>query len=258
MNWRKYFRAARFMLLLMILAAPIPVMSLLVRPIQIDLKSSGSGTNSSFEVVNDRNRPIAVEVTVQSLEIPELGEVKLSPNDGANFQIFPPIASIPAGKKQVFRVKWIGAPDIPQSQLYMFLTAELPVKREAAEIENSVQILYAINSVVAVAPANRKPAISITKVDRAKSADGKEGVQITFTNDSPAHGYIGSAEIGLSVAGGGWQTTVNNAKSGKAFGMGLIPANAKRVMFVPVDALPPSGEISAAFASPPGRSEGIF
>jgi fimbrial chaperone protein len=254
MNWRKYLRATRFALPLLILAAPIPVWSLLVRPILIDMKASGSGTNSSFEVINDRNRSIAVEVAVQTLNIPERGETSLTPNDGAEFQIFPPIASIPAGKKQVFRVKWIGAPDLQQSKLYTFLTAELPVKREASESGSTVQIVYAINSVVAVAPTNRKPNIVIEKIDRVTSKDGKPGIEILFNNDSVAHGYVGNTEIELSVPGSDWKATVNNPKSGKAFGLGLIPANAKRFMFVPLEGVPATGDIKAELQPVLGRN----
>jgi fimbrial chaperone protein len=254
MNWRKYLRSSRFAVLLLILAAPVPVLGLLVRPILIDMKASGSGTNSSFEVVNDRNRTIAVEVSVQTLNIPERGETSLTPSDGAEFQIFPPIASIPAGKKQVFRVKWIGSPNLQQSKLYTFLTAELPVKREASDDNSTVQVLYAINSVVAVAPANKRPDLSIETIERTTSKDGKPGVEILFKNDSAAHGYVGNTEIELTAAGSDWKANVNDSKTGKVFGLGLIPPNAKRYMFVPLESVPPTGEIKADLQPVLGRN----
>lgn len=252
MFWRKYLKALRWALPAAILAASVPAMSLLVRPILIDMKSSGSGTNSSFEVVNDRNRSIAVEIAVQNLIVPEKGNISLTPNDGANFQIFPPIASIPAGKKQVFRVKWIGTPDLAKSELYMFSTSELPVKREADDV-TSVQVLYAINSVVAVAPANIRPEISIANVERTTSKEGKAGLEITFANSSAAHGYVASSEINLSIAGSDWSATLDEGSIGKSFGLGLVPANAKRVMFVALDGVPPTGQIAAEYKQVFGR-----
>lgn len=252
MIWLKYLKMLRWTMPMAILAASVPAMSLLVRPILIDMKASGSGTNSSFEVVNDRNRPIAVEIAVQNLLIPERGSISLTPNDGANFQIFPPIASIPAGKKQVFRVKWIGAPDLSKSELYMFSTSELPVKREADNV-TSVQVLYAINSVVAVGPANVKPQISVANVERATSKDGKAGLEVTFDNPSMAHGYVANSEIKLSISGSDWSATLDEGTVGKAFGLGLIPPNAKRVMFVAMEGVPPTGQIAAEYSQVLGR-----
>lgn len=252
MNWHKGLRAFRWALPVGMLLASVPALSLLVRPILIDMKASGSGSNSSFEVVNDRNRPIAVEIAVQNLIVPERGAISLTPNDGANFQIFPPIASIPAGKKQVFRVKWIGAPDLAKSELYMFSTSELPVKREADDV-TSVQVLYAINSVVAVAPTNVKPEISIADVERVTSKDGKVGVEITFANSSKSHGYVSSSEINLSIPGSDWTAKLDEGSIGKSFGLGLIPPNAKRVMFVALDGVPPAGEIAAEYTQVLGR-----
>ena len=75
-----------------------PAFGLLVRPILLELTATGQGTSGAIEVVNDRNRPIAVEIKVQSLSIPEVGAPVLAPDpkDGADYMIFPAIASIPA------------------------------------------------------------------------------------------------------------------------------------------------------------------
>lgn len=247
MIWGKLLRWRVALLAMLVLAIPIPATALLVRPILMDLKSSGSNTMGSFEVVNDRNRPITVEITVNRLAIPERGDVTLTPDDGADFQIFPPIAAVQPGKRQIFRVKWIGAPDIPQSQFYMFSTSELPVKRNPEDEVTGVEILYAIQSVVAVGPTGQKPRISIEKVERASAKDGRTGVEITFSNDGAAHGFVNSGQVMLDTKGGGWSKTVGEADVSNAFGLGVVPPHQRRVMFLPVADVPATGELTADF-----------
>jgi fimbrial chaperone protein len=173
-----------FALISLIALPTIPAVALLVRPILINLTTTGSGANGSLEVVNDRNRPMAVEVKVNKLEVPERGAVIVTPDEGSDFQIFPPIASIPAGGRQIFRIRWIGEPNLAASRLFMFSTAELPVAETTGQ--TSVQVLYAIQSVVAVRPPQARSAIEVAEVRRAKSPKGEDGLEIIFANEGAA------------------------------------------------------------------------
>lgn len=254
MIWQKFGPYRWILALMLVLAIPVPAMALLVRPVLMDLKSTGPGASGSFEVVNDRNRPITVEISVSKLAIPERGEVVLAPDDGANFQIFPPIASIPAGKRQIFRIKWIGAPDIPQSETYMFSTAELPVKRTAEEdATTGVEILYAINSVVAVAPANQKPDVSISSVVRKIAKDGRVGLDVTFLNEGSAHGFVSKGQLVLEAKSAGWSKTILESEVSNAFGLGLVPPHQKRAMFIAIPDAPEANDITAEFRPIRGR-----
>ena len=51
-----------------------PAYALLVRPVVVELTSTGNGASSSLEVVNDRNIAMTVEVKVQTLTVPEKGD----------------------------------------------------------------------------------------------------------------------------------------------------------------------------------------
>lgn len=244
-HWRK---PCLFLILLMAFAIPFPAWALLVRPVLLDLTSTGSNSSGSLEVINDRNRPVAVEVTVKKLTLPERGDPVLTPDDGANFQIFPPIASIAPGARQVFRVRWVGNPAPAESQLYMFSTSELPVANRPNS--TTVQVLYAINSVVAVRAPNAKPNIAIDSMARVTRPDGKSGIEITFANTGPSHGFVTQAELELRDDAANWSHTFEPSDLNNAFGLGLVPANSKRVMFLPVADLPPSGDLSAEMRAP--------
>ena len=246
---RAFWRNPRLLLItLLAFAIPFPALALLVRPVLLDLTSTGSNASGSLEVINDRNRTVAVEVTVKKLALPERGDPVLTADDGANFQIFPPIASIAPGARQVFRVRWIGDPAPAESQLYMFSTSELPVADRPDA--TTVQVLYAINSVVAVRAPGAKPNIAIESIARATHPDGKSGVEITFANTGPSHGFVTQSALELKDDTAKWSHTFEPSELNNAFGLGLVPANAKRVMFLPVADLPPSGDFSADMHAP--------
>ena len=228
--------------LLGMLFVAAPGLALLVRPIVINLTSSGSRANSSIEVVNDRNRAVAVEVKVNRLTLPERGPPMVSADPGKDFLIFPAIASIPAGGRQVFRVRYIGDPALAQSKLFMFSSSELPVAENPTAKDAQIQVLYSIHSVVTVSPPKARPAISVVGVERGKNAKGESGVFVTFRNDGPAHGFVNNAQFDLEV--GSWSKKLEAAQLGNVVGLGLIPANARRVMFITMPDVPAVGQLA--------------
>jgi fimbrial chaperone protein len=220
-----------------------PAYALLVRPVVVELTSTGNGASSSLEVVNDRNIAMTVEVKVQTLTVPEKGDPLLTPSNGDDFLVFPTIARIPAGGRQVFRVRYIGEPNPEHSRLFMFSTSELPVSTQPGASKAEVQVLYSINSVVTVRPPKSAAEIKVANVQRATNDKGEQGIEITFQNDGAAHGFIGAASMSLSD--GGWKKALDANSMGKAFGLGLVPAQSRRVMFLALPDAPATGAIQA-------------
>ncbi|GAA4034422.1 hypothetical protein GCM10022281_13170 [Sphingomonas rosea] len=228
-------------LLMGIFALATPSLALLVRPIIIDLNASGTGVNGQIEVVNDRNKPMAIEIKTNSFTLPERGELVLGADAGKDFLIFPAIAQLPPGGRQVFRIRYVGDPAIAQSKLYMFSSSELPVSDAPDNGKARIDVLYSISSVVAVRPPKSKAAISIASVERSVGPDKQPGIRILFQNKGAAHGYVGSTVLDLHS--GAWRKSVSADDTGKAFGLGLVPAGARRSLFIPVANVPASGAI---------------
>ena len=231
--------------------ASAPAVALLVQPVLIKLSTSGSDASAGIEVVNDRATPITVEVSVNALELPERGAPVKTADDGDEFQIFPLQAIIPAGGRQVFRVRWMGDPALAQGKLYMFSTAELPVAM--TEGQTGLSLFYAVESVVAVSPAGSRPDISVEKVERWTNAEGVKGLAVTFDTAGAAIGFVTEGAMRLSVAGSSWSQTISAGEMNSAFGLGVIPANAKRVMFLANETAPAEGEIVARFEPQSGN-----
>ncbi|RIX27031.1 fimbria/pilus periplasmic chaperone [Sphingomonas edaphi] len=242
--WRNWFSAAVLSSLLgAFLMVAAPAIALLVRPVVIELDATGGGSSSSLEVVNDRNVAMTVEVKVSDLSLPEKGAPVLTASDGKDFLIFPTIAKVQPGGRQVFRVRYIGDPRLAKSKLFMFSTSELPLENDKTEKQAQLQVLYSINSVVAVRPSKATADIRVVDAKRATNDKGEAGLELTFTNDGAAHGFIGMANMSLQA--GAWSKNLDRNEMGKAFGLGLIPAQSRRIMFVALADLPASGSIDA-------------
>lgn len=229
--------------------AAAPALALLVQPVLIKMTTSGSASNAAIEVINDRARPVTVEVTVSRLTLPERGAPVQEPDDGDEFQIFPVQAIIPAGGRQIFRVRWIGDPTVDVGKLYMFSTSELPVELEAGQ--SGVSLYYAVESVVAVSPAQAEAEISVAGVERWTNSEGKAGLLITFANDAAAVGYVTEGEMEVSVPGSDWSVRLQPGDMNGAFGLGIVPAASRRAMFLARDDVPASGDLVGRYTPQP-------
>jgi fimbrial chaperone protein len=227
-------------LALMLVATPSS--ALLVQPVFLDMRYTGVQSNGGIRVVNDRNRPVSVEVTVSSLEIPEKGQAVFTPIEGEDFLIFPAVANIPPNGTQIFRIRWVGDPAQAEGKMFAFTTSELPIAIEETS-GAAVQLLYAIQTVVAIGPSGTRAEIAPIAIRRGELSDGAKGVIITFENTGALHGQVNSSTITVS-APGGWSRRMEPADVSNAVGLGLVPANAKREMFLALPDVPEAGELT--------------
>lgn len=226
-----------------------PSSALLVQPIYVDMRYTGARSNSALRVINDRNRPIMVEVTVSRLDIPEEGAPVYTPIDSDDFLIFPAVATIPANGVQMFRVRWVG--DVPpEGKLFALTSSELPGEIQDGDAA-AVQLLYAIQSVVAIGPEDARPEIKAVGVERAVGPENAPGVSILFENEGRLHGQVAQATIMLKS--GDWSRRLEPTDMSNAVGLGVIPAGQKRKLFVPVTGVPEAGALSVSADIPAVR-----
>ncbi len=219
--------------------------ALSVEPIVIEMTPIGQRSTAAISVTNERARATTVEVSVNTLTVPTTGEPQLEPIAGDEFLVFPPQAIIGPGETQVFRVRWVGDPEVNVSQLYMFTTSELPIDLENPAGVETVQILYSINSLVIIQPMEGAPRLSTADVRRAVRGE-EPGVELTVRNDSNMHGYLSMAHVDLVIdEPERWSMRLRRELMGEAIGLGLIPALSERTIFIPVSDIPSTGEIAA-------------
>lgn len=230
-----------------------PAYALLVQPVVIRMQSNGSKASAAITVVNDRNRPNTVEVRVAKLTVPEQGPVQLTADPGNDFLVFPPIATIQPGKTQVFRIRWVGDPVLPEAKSYMFTTSEVPIEQKG---QSGVQLVYAIQSLVTVSSPKLQSTISVASAARGTHAYAATetvpahtapGLIVTFVNDGNDVAYISDYAMRMEIPGTPWKLDVSSADIQQYVGLGLIPPNARRQLFVPVANLPASGDVRFTF-----------
>lgn len=219
-----------------------PSSALLVQPVFLDMRYTGVQSNSGIRVVNDRNRPITVEVTVSSLEIPEKGAPVFTPIEGEDFLVFPAVANIAPNGTQIFRIRWVGDPALAEGKLFAFTTAELPIEMDDST-GAAVQLLYAIQTVVAIGPAGSRAEIAPVAIRRGALEDGTKGVIVTFENTGGLHGQVNSSTMTIASSSG-YSRRLEPADVSNAVGLGLVPANARREMFVALPDVPETGELT--------------
>jgi fimbrial chaperone protein len=129
-----------------------------VEPLLLDLTSAGKGMQQSFKVDNNSAAPLPVEIAVSRIEFGPNGE-QTSARAGQEFLVYPPQAIIAAGASQVFRVQWIGEPDLAKSRSYRFDVSQVPVK--LPKEKSGIQIVLNFGVTVNVAPAQGKADIQV-------------------------------------------------------------------------------------------------
>ena len=138
----------RFTILLALIAAVAALTSIIsphtanamaVTPIVLDIGTTGNTNHAQISVLNDGAKPLPVEIIVSRIELNESGEMDAKPA-ADEFLIFPPQALVRPGATQVFRLQWVGDPQLKRSQSYSFSVNQVPVKMP--EGKSGVQVVF--------------------------------------------------------------------------------------------------------------------
>lgn len=242
-----------FAVFIAVLALCAPAFALLVQPIVIRMQSSGSAANAALTVVNDRNRPNTVEIKINKLVLPEKGPLQLVPDDGKNFLVFPPIATIQPGKTQVFRIRWVGDPALAEAQSYMFTSAEVPIDQPG---QSGVQVVYAIQSLLTVSSPKLTSDVAVVASERTTHdypaserlpARTEQGLAVTFINSGADVAFISDYSMHAEIPGSKWKLDVDSSGIQQYVGLGLVPPHARRQLFLPIADVPPTGDVQFTF-----------
>lgn len=231
--------------------AAAPAQAVLVQPMVIRMTTAGQGSNAAITVVNDKNRPDTIQVKVSKLTVNETGAPITEPVKGDDFLIFPPIATIEAGKTQVFRVRWVGEPKLDKAALYMITSQEVPVDQQGS----GVQVVYAIQTLVAVSTPGMTATpelVSQTPAEHDFAATPQEpahhavGLDVVIGNTGTNALFLSDYSLRLED-GKGFKQDLSPVDVEHAVGLGLVPPQSRRQMFIPVKDLPKTGPVTITF-----------
>ena len=202
--------------------APIVAEAARVSPMIVEVKPLGRQSVARVELVHDGQSDFPAEVQMFRGVISEKGELELVPADG-DFLVFPAQVIVPARSQQVFRVQYIGEPEMAASEMYYMQIRQIPV--DLGSGESRVQVVVNFNVLVNVIPdgANPEPVIDYI---RPITREEVSGLEVRVVNNGTR--YFTAGKLNWEITG--------TAEDGSAVDIGLSPAEVTRLIGVGVTA----------------------
>ncbi len=218
-----------------------------VTPIHVEMKSVGGPSRSQVTVLNTGKAPMPVETMLERLQLDEEGKRKTS-KAGEEFLVFPPQAIIPPGGTQVFRLQWVGEPNLAQSQSYIFNISQVPVQFPKGQ--SKVQVVMGFGVIINVGPNGVDPALKIVG-SGIMNDKGKRRAFITVENPTKTHALL--PEGRLNIAGQGWSQSLTHAEIREKIGIGLVQPGKRRKFVMPFDVPAGVANVQASLDYKPKR-----
>lgn len=219
-----------------ILAGVTAVNAMRVSPMVVEMTTTGTDSVARIEVQNLNAGRLPFETKVTRLTYDENGVTSETPAD-SDFLVFPPQGILPQGARQVLRVQWVGAQDMPTSQAYYLAVNQLPIPLEPGAAQNAqVQVVYHMKALVVVAPPRAQPNVSVSAVQQvpfqpqpAKAGDPMPpkvpGLEVTMKNTGRRHAMMAALKWvveGKDAAGKPQRVVVSEEELSRAIGSGYI------------------------------------
>lgn len=226
--------------------SPITAQATTVSPVMVDLQSGGRHVVANISVNNTGANPLPVEIVVTKLKATATGFEQTKENTD-DLLVVPPLALIPAGQTQTFRVQWIGDPDVAESSHYYIGINQVPVK--LPEGKSAVQVVYNFQVLTSVSSPKRKANLVIRGAAPTTIAEGKPAAAITVENLGDAHDYLSQHRIKISETDASGSSIFEKTISGSEFqqliGYGLVASHSTRTVNIPLELPSPKGTVSA-------------
>ncbi|MBC2778759.1 fimbria/pilus periplasmic chaperone [Parasphingopyxis marina] len=248
-------------LALFLICAPAAANAARVSPMIVELEPVGSGSVARVELTNQGERNIPYEVRVMRGEIDEVGGLSLTPADD-EFLVFPPQTIVQANSQQVFRLQYVGEPELAQSEIYYMSIQQVPVAFE--EGVSQVQVVINYNVLVNVVPDGTAPAAvveSIEVTERLPEVEPEDplaqpdeenqeqqtaqepaipqpGLSVRVSNAGTRYFLAGMSDwsiAGTAEDGSEYNRRFTNQELTRVIGVGVVGPGRSRVFFVPTD-----------------------
>ena len=225
---------AAFLTAVLALAMPVASHAARVSPMIVNVEPMGRGSIARVELSNPGDSTFPVEVQMFRGDISENGELALTAAD-EDFLVFPPQRVIAANSQQVFRLQYIGDPELQESQIYYMQIRQIPVEFDPGR--NQLQVVVNFNILVTVIPEDASAEPLIVSAESAVR-DEVRGIEVRMKNDGTGIFNASSVPwtiIGLAIDGTPVTYNPSRAQLASIIGVGVVPPGKSRVFFVPTE-----------------------
>ncbi|WP_440056769.1 fimbrial biogenesis chaperone (plasmid) [Pseudoalteromonas sp. T1lg65] len=136
-------------LLLLLICLANPVIAYQVQPMIVDLASHGKKSMVTYRLQNPSDSALPIEIQVFKRTFDDNQKEVLVPAED-DFIVLPPQIEVPAKGYQVFRAKYLGAPELKQSESYRIVFKQLPLPNE--DEKSGVKMVFNFATLVFVSP----------------------------------------------------------------------------------------------------------
>ena len=147
--------------------------ALLLSPMSASLAPSGEGATHTFELTNQFDRTIAVQLSIGERVQSATGAESVRRDAGISrrFVLFPASVSLKPKEKRLVRLAWRGEPHLDHELNFRLIAEQLPIsgerKGDEAERRAAVNLLMKYIAAVYITPPESKSNVEILNVARA-------------------------------------------------------------------------------------------
>ena len=225
---------SRLSLILAAFLLATPAQASRVSPMSVDLAPYGRESVARIQFTNTSSREFPIEARAYKGVISEYGELELIPADD-DFIIFPPQLTVAPRGEQVFRIQYIGEPELERAEVYYLSISQLPIQMEPGAPK--VQVLINFNVFVNVEPEGLE---ATPRVDTVTPLTQEEidGIEVRVVNDGAGMLMAGKREWrlqGMNKDGTPFSRRIDAAELGGMIGVGIVAPDRARRFFIPID-----------------------
>ena len=214
--------------------APAAASAARVTPMIIELEPAGGRSVARVELSNPGQNDFPVEVQMFRGLITEDGELELTPAD-EEFLLFPAQIVVPAASQQVFRVQYIGEPELAKSEVFYMKIRQIPLPFEANE--NKVRVVVNFNVLINVVPDGVVAQPYVESIRPAKR-EGVSGIEVRVSNQGTRYFLAGTLPwqiSGITPNGEPFEVRRTREEMSGDIGVGVVAPDRTRSFFVPLD-----------------------
>ena len=203
MKWLIQFLSAT---LFLVLAGLNPALAFQLQPISQVFAPMGRESTRSYEVVNDSDERIAVEVSVVERTMDIDGQESYTPADD-DFLIYPPQMIVEPRAAQTVRVTWLGDPNPSQELTYRLVAEQLPINLLDPDAEvptrpvGSVEILLRYMGSLFVRPAMVQADVQLVSAVGQTGPNGEPQLAVTLENQGTGSARLQDFQLSLTAQG---------------------------------------------------------
>lgn len=225
-----------------------PAFAFKLLPISRTFAPTGSAATQSYQVVNDSDERLAVQISTVKRQMDLAGKESYQPADD-DFLVYPPQILLEPQKTQTVRVTWLGDPQPAKELAYRIIAEQMPINLEKPKDNQTqpvgqVKVLLRYLGSIYIRPANVKPDVVLETAEPQKATNSTNELAISFNNRGTARAVLKNLKLHLTGQG---KTVDLQPEQLKEINNAVILAGNKRRFVMPWPNNLPVGSVTAKF-----------